>query len=576
MYFSDHSHSSGRLFSLRVSEDDQYNYQIQELMKKQLDERIQGVTFNPVSDTLYWTNQKQQQIMSWNMSNAEVSQPKEMLTFGDEVPTGISVDYCRGRLYWTNTNGIKATIESVGLDGKDHKVLINEKLVNPNTIVVDPFEGRLYWTDVSKGSYFKLESAALDGSDRKMLVNMPTKEPTGIAIDEGWIYLTEPVYKEILRVNKRAAKTQETVVSFKHPTVPKGIIVHDYFLDNQPVPDVCKDAVAAIKRRSDQQKASRQQNEFCLNGGTLTKPTADDSHKECQCPVGFSGRRCERDICSGFCLNGGACVIKGAVPQCECTSQYKGTHCEVDKCQNFCLNGGKCSVGKTDGQPRCSWCNTGFSGNRCELDLCANHCMNGGICNLLNGAPVCSCALGFHGAQCTDVLDKRKLICQQMCSTGAEAITAICEMCASNADLTSSFLAIAASLRASNETESTDCAYAGHSSGFNKSMVFTSFGVMGSLTLLLLIIITVYRIYKPTRPRIKKTYVVKKNNANGRLPATEQCEIIIENCCNMNICETPCFDPKTLQDETSSSPSRSKKDDKKELLKNMELNGELY
>lgn len=110
-------------------------------------------------------------------------------------------------------------------------------------------------------------------------------------------------------------------------------------------------------------------------------------------------------------------------------------------------------------------------------------------------------------------------------------------------------------------------------SGYNKSLVFTSLGVMGSLALLFLIIVTVYKIHKPQRPRIKKTYVVQKNlpsNGCPRSPATEQCEIIIENCCNMNICETPCFDPKMLNKEAT------KKEDKKQLLNNMDGNGELF
>lgn len=99
---------------------------------------------------------------------------------------------------------------------------------------------------------------------------------------------------------------------------------------------------------------------------------------------------------------------------------------------------------------------------------------------------------------------------------------------------------------------------------------------MGSLAFLFLIIATVYKIHKPARPRIKKTYVVQKNvppNGCSRSAGTEQCEIIIENCCNMNICETPCFDPKMLQ----SSNKESKKDDKKQLLNNMEgNNGDLF
>lgn len=45
------------------------------------------------------------------------------------------------------------------------------------------------------------------------------------------------------------------------------------------------------------------------------------------------------------------------------------------------------------------------------------------------------------------------------------------------------------------------------------------------------------------RPRIKKRFIGSKTVTPTPLtnrpgPATDQCEINIENCCNMNICET--------------------------------------
>ena len=46
--------------------------------------------------------------------------------------------------------------------------------------------------------------------------------------------------------------------------------------------------------------------------------------------------------------------------------------------------------------------------------------------------------------------------------------------------------------------------------------------------------------YKPARPKIKKTYVVRKNLTpmTYRPAPQEQCEITIENCCNMQYCDT--------------------------------------
>lgn len=75
----------------------------------------------------------------------------------------------------------------------------------------------------------------------------------------------------------------------------------------------------------------------------------------------------------------------------------------------------------------------------------------------------------------------------------------------------------------------------------NKTALFVSVGVVVSLLLVFIIVTTIRCVYKPLRPRIKKTYVVHKNVTPTPLtcrPTTEQCEITIENCCNMNICDT--------------------------------------
>lgn len=71
--------------------------------------------------------------------------------------------------------------------------------------------------------------------------------------------------------------------------------------------------------------------------------------------------------------------------------------------------------------------------------------------------------------------------------------------------------------------------------------MIVSGSVVISLVLMFFIVKTIRHVYKPLRPRIKKTYVVHKNVVPTPLtcrPSTEQCEITIENCCNMNICDT--------------------------------------
>ena len=92
------------------------------------------------------------------------------------------------------------------------------------------------------------------------------------------------------------------------------------------------------------------------------------------------------------------------------------------------------------------------------------------------------------------------------------------------------------SLRASAELR--------QSSAVNESISYWVSIVLGVVCFVLLIVLAfilrmVYVLKK--RPRVKKTFVVNRNvtplTSRPPLPP-DQCEITIENCCNMNICET--------------------------------------
>lgn len=414
IYFSDHNSPSGSLFSLHVPEDDHYNYRIQELIKRQLDERIESVAFDPVDDVLYWTDIKQQQILRWQLK----STPAKILTFGDEVPKGISVDFCQRRFYWTNVNSERPTIESAALDGTKHAKVITTNLKNPTSVVVDSLEGRLYWVDVVAGSYFKIESAALDGSDRKEILKLVEKEPTSLALDATSIYFTDDVMKEVIKIDKTTQR-MSVVSSFMPSQKLKGIIIHDDFAHYDT--SKCQASMKVIQDRIETEKAKNETNSYCLNGGTL-----DGSI--CQCPQGFVGKRCERDQCSGFCLNSGTCLVNAGQPSCICTVGFEGPHCETSVCQNFCLNGGRCTV--TDkGRPSCNKCNVGFTGDRCERDVCNNYCHNGGVCDLHQDIPSCTCPLGFQGAQCQEEINKYDVVCKEICSDAEldSSLAPICE-----------------------------------------------------------------------------------------------------------------------------------------------------
>lgn len=68
------------------------------------------------------------------------------------------------------------------------------------------------------------------------------------------------------------------------------------------------------------------------------------------------------------------------------------------------------------------------------------------------------------------------------------------------------------------------------------------FGAFIGILALVIIVLSYYVNKFRKRPRIKKRFVVSKGGvtpltSRPQLP-DNQCEITIENCCNMNICET--------------------------------------
>ncbi|XP_045164498.2 uncharacterized protein LOC123528668 [Mercenaria mercenaria] len=99
----------------------------------------------------------------------------------------------------------------------------------------------------------------------------------------------------------------------------------------------------------------------CENGGTKT------SDGFCRCPENFRGKRCEKPVCGGTCLNGGRCEVEKGEPKCICPSSlYNGTFCETVSCEDSCLNGGQCHQ---DGVlSRCK-CTHGYQGDRCQYPI---------------------------------------------------------------------------------------------------------------------------------------------------------------------------------------------------------------
>lgn len=146
----------------------------------------------------------------------------------------------------------------------------------------------------------------------------------------------------------------------------------------------------------------------CENHGVCKKDGNGNSY--CECSKEYTGRRCERSICEGYCNGHGQCTVHLDKPQCTCEAGYYGKQCQLDSCSDYCENGGTCII-YAGGEKQCN-CETNYFGTRCEQHKCdvqncdplltceQIYCKNGGTCHIIRDEPVCNCSSEWSGNMC--------------------------------------------------------------------------------------------------------------------------------------------------------------------------------
>uniref|UniRef100_A0A1I8Q5M8 Protein cueball n=1 Tax=Stomoxys calcitrans TaxID=35570 RepID=A0A1I8Q5M8_STOCA len=556
VYFADRLHNNGSIFSLKLprggSTDD--THIIETIVHRTQNETISSIAYDPLDRNVYWVDQRSKKIYIASIGRKETESPKVFMDFAKEetLPDGIGIDFCRRKLYWTNSNFTNATIERIDLSGHNRKVIVSTDLYLPHGIVVDQLSDRIYWVVDQQGAHFTVESANLDGTDRRIVVKGINSTPFNLAVTKDLIYWTDQRHNAVFTHTKVASEkknqTEEGAkeatnphIIFKLQEKPSGIIGRSRYMTTLKQDDHCSGVVNKIKRR-------------LLDSNIVSSINNNPSNMTLL----------HRD----YCLNDGEYIAQSGI--CICKVGYVGARCETNECHNYCMHG-TCTMSST-GQQKCS-CQHGFYGKRCQSSKCSGYCLNEGECKIdNNGDPMCECADNFSGQRCDqNSTEICSLFCRILKYDSDTYVPFgchdICEELASANEETARLYAIPTYKHLEVCKDQVTWT--------NTIIIALVAGVVSCLCLVLLIVHGVRRFYKPARPRIKKTFVVRRQPAassdtplTNRPIATEQCEITIENCCNMNYCDTPCFDPKMVQQTLSRD--NNAKEDKKILIHNME------
>ncbi|XP_028157866.1 protein cueball isoform X1 [Ostrinia furnacalis] len=507
LLFVDKENDNASIFSFHLA-----TKKYQSLVRRRSYENIQGLAFDPVKGMLFWTDTNAKSIfwMSLMLGTKNDVYGNLLIKMNDEIPRAIAVDSCRGYIYWTNTNITNPTIERSRFDGSEREVIVNTDIYMPVSIAIDQGTKRLYWADDKEGIHFSIESSNLEGKDRQTLLRGVQHQPNALTVSKDSIYWVD-LYKKIWKLAKDKNNAEPfELLSFSHKA-PFGVIAN-YQVSNEieGIPEC--DALSRMSKNktaiNDSFNIPKDRGLFCLYGVKVEGKLA------CKCSPGYIGDRCEISVCSNYCLQGDCSLTPGGEPTCSCKHGYKGEKCEVDVCSQYCLNNGVCTVNK-DQIPECQ-CSGDYEGQRCEM---------------VKAAPIPA------ATNCNCTKETRSLYqAENSVQTDGEFV------------------------------EPSEC-----TQGWDtvRDPVIVVLGVLCGLLCVACTVLITKVLQLKRRPRIKKRIIVNKN-VTPMTARPDQCEITIENCCNMNICETPCFEPRSTIRPTLGD-AKPGKEEKKNLIANMEL-----
>ncbi|CAI6363942.1 unnamed protein product [Macrosiphum euphorbiae] len=537
VYVSDANQKVGSIFRFKTTGETAYTI-IEPIVAKQ-NVTVLGMVFDDRTSTLYWTTGNG---LTINYVRVPENTTKVPLTghvlfrFKTSIPQGIAIDTCRGYLYWTNCNHLNATIERSRLNGSDRQIIVHKNLFQPLGIAVDVERNLIYWSDEHEGLYYSIESSNPDGGSRRTLIHGTHHQPFSIAVDDRDIYWSDWINNAVWTMPKD---------SFQGGVEP--LLVAKYDLINTPMGLITPTGNTTMVNST--YCAMHRSKDIAVT--TTTEPTPELIPYE---------------VLRNICKNKGVLHANGT---CTCAPGFEGEYCQTGVCDGYCAYG-TCTLSDA-GQPTCQCSETSY-GDRCDKQLCAGRCQNGGDCTMDGaGNPRCECPVGYAGDACEYKASWLNEVCTVYCqhAMSKQQQSSVCRCDEYSRQFDYSEMAML------NHSDMSPCK-------LSKSMV----AVIAILTVFVASLGTITMVLSRKvrllgrRPRIKKRIVVNKSITplTCRPPQQEnqQCEITIENCCNMNICETPCFEPDFRPQKIGGllSLGKSKKEDKANLLSNTDMSSE--
>ncbi|KFD53736.1 hypothetical protein M513_05441 [Trichuris suis] len=164
---------------------------------------VEGLAYDYLHDDLYWTSYSNASINRIHVGAHKTLQSRrvkvlQLDTLSDK-PRGIALDPCQMKLFWTNWNENKPSVETSYFSGAGRRAIITTEIRTPNAIALDYGAQKLYWSDARLD---KIERCEYDGSRRVVVVTGKPSHPFGLTVYKNHIYWTDWILRAVVRVNK--------------------------------------------------------------------------------------------------------------------------------------------------------------------------------------------------------------------------------------------------------------------------------------------------------------------------------------------------------------------------------------
>ncbi|CAB4065537.1 unnamed protein product [Lepeophtheirus salmonis] len=317
LFLSDYRDEGTTIFEVSLGK----KLQILPLVEQNSLNMAEGIAFDSKSKKLYFSDSRKRQISSILLTKEKKLQNVITMDSPHGKLRDVAIDSCNRRLYWVNWDSNRPRIEFLNLDLNSYnssatQIFIDSNLSKPRSLIYDYWDLRLYWIDTDENHKYKIERAFSDSSGRTVVCKGNDNSPYDITVTENHIFWSD-------WMNMSSRPMGIASLSFPNKCIEKeSVIKYSTELVEETNDNIMKPSTVTMSSEICQN--------YCIHGNCSLSAI---NFPICHCQFGYSGSRCQNDLCHNYCLNKGICRFptsnKGK-PICQCIGEFNGARCQFD------------------------------------------------------------------------------------------------------------------------------------------------------------------------------------------------------------------------------------------------------